>query len=71
MYSVFSNSITPTYQLQYSRPDTKHSPSNPRKSINIHPLIKAHMPKRLPILRQPIMTDEYKLACHIFICFFS
>ncbi len=40
---------------------------DPRQSINIHSLIKRDMAKRLPILRQPIMRDEYELRRHVII----
>jgi hypothetical protein len=54
-----------TYQSwQHS---TKYSILHHCQSINIHSLVKAHVPKCLPILRQPIMADQDKLTRHVIV----
>jgi hypothetical protein len=49
--------------------DTYHDTAlYPCKLINIHSLVERYMSKCLPILRQPIVRDQYELRGHVIVC---
>jgi hypothetical protein len=43
------------------KPSSKHSSLHLRELVNVDALVERYMAKRLPVLRQAVVRDEYEL----------